>query len=36
MLPVRTLARQPTRRYRPDMAHPQHLTLLSVTVDGQQ
>ena len=32
MLPVPTLARQPPRRYRPDMSHPQHLTRLSASI----
>jgi hypothetical protein len=36
MLPVRTLARQPLRSYRPDMSHLQLLTRLSVTVGDQR
>ena len=36
MLQVRALARQPLRHYGPDMSHPQRLTRLSVTVNGQR
>ncbi len=36
MLPVRTLAGQPQRSYRPHMSHPEHLTRLSVTLGSQR